>query len=81
MPTTVMLVLRKEYSDNDPELKTATEGWDAGGWVMAGATITQKAPSDPQTTLHGMLYAECERQRLRADKAEKTLAHVLGEKA
>lgn len=78
MTTTVTIVLRKEYADDDPELKTAAERWNAGGWVMAGAEFKRQAPGDATHTLHGILLAAIQNERMRADRAEHELAELKG---
>lgn len=61
MPTTVTIVLRKEYADEDPELKTAADSWNAGGWVLAGAEFKRRQPCDATHILHGILLADAAR--------------------
>lgn len=80
MTTIVTLVLRKEYADTDPELKTATLNWDVGGWVLAGARIESLGPDDPNKTLCQILLGAAQDAQARADLAEQKLAEMEGTK-
>lgn len=73
MTVVARLVLEKVFQDDDPSMKEAFQGWDCGGWVLRGATLTTEPEVNPQAMLAQMLERRLEAALKRVQELEERI--------